>query len=451
MVTPEEFALCLRNGCGVEPGAHVLAAVSGGADSVAMLCLLDAVRNTYPLRLSCAHVEHGIRGEESRADMDFVRALCREKGIDFYGASVDAPAYAAKHGCGLEEAARTLRYDFLLKTMRRIGAQEIAAAHHAGDQAETVLLHAARGCDVGGLAAMSHRSGRLIRPLIDKQSESIRAYLVSIGQSWREDQTNGDIAYARNRIRRNVLPELERAAPGAGRALVRLSTAARRDEDYFRKQIDALRLRMLALVDGEAVRREAIEGLHPALLSRIIVEVIAHAGVGGQSARTIQRIMDALCLKKRTTINLEGGAYARLGRTYLSVNFVRTPETDVPLNEYKTYTPFGSVRIRRAQPGETGDGVTCQAIPSRLLEGARITGRREGDTMVPFGTSACVKVKKLLIDAGIDQGIKASIPVLRTRDGRILWLVGLRPDECCRGEENEEKMIVEMRARWMER
>ena len=167
----ETFVGRLRGACAVLPGSHVLVAVSGGADSTALLCFFCEIRETYPISVSCAHVEHGIRGAASEEDMRFVKALCEQKNVPFYGGRVDAPGYARAHGCGLEEAARALRYDFLEKTAEAVGADAIALAHHRGDQAETVLLHAARGSDIRGLCAMRWRRGKLIRPLLDAEPE----------------------------------------------------------------------------------------------------------------------------------------------------------------------------------------------------------------------------------------------------------------------------------------
>ena len=227
-MTADEFCLRLSRDCGVASGSHVLLAISGGADSTALLCLLLEARQRLSLVLSCAHVEHGIRGEASLSDLAFVTALCREKGVPLYTAHVDAPGYARTQGCGLEDAARTLRYAFLNRTADAIGADAIALAHHAGDQAETVLLHAMRGSDVHGLCAMRARSGRLIRPLLACSPEALRAYLAAIGQTFCEDATNADRAYARNRVRLDVLPQMERAVPGAGGALCRLRRSGTR-------------------------------------------------------------------------------------------------------------------------------------------------------------------------------------------------------------------------------
>ncbi len=435
------FCLRLSHACALPPGSHVLAAVSGGADSVALLRLLLHARERYPLTLSCAHVEHGIRGEDARADMAFVQALCARFDVPFYAAHVDAPAYAGAHGCGLEDAARTLRYGVLHRTANAVGADAIALAHHAGDQAETVLLHAMRGCDVRGLCAMRMRSGRLIRPLLVERPETLRAYLAEIGQDFREDASNADRAYARNRVRHDVLPAMERAVCGAGDALCRLAAAAQRDEDYFAAQLDALHVPVTPLIDGIAVEKRALSGLHPALCSRLLMRLTAQAGLAAQRAEAVGRIMDALTLCD-ATVNLTGGAHAVIGRRYLCLVRRDAPAPDVPLAvPGVTDTPFGRFDVRPAPAGETGDGKTAQRIPLRLLRGARVGERREGEAMVPFGRHSPVKLKKLMIDAGIERALRRSVPVLR-QDDTVLFAVGLRAAEVCRGAADEAQMIV---------
>ncbi|MBQ7052273.1 MAG: tRNA lysidine(34) synthetase TilS [Clostridia bacterium] len=443
-MTPEAFRLRLAKDCAVPPGAHVLAAVSGGADSMALLFFFEQIRESYPLFLSCAHVEHGIRGEESLADLAFVRQHCAERHIPFYAQSVDAPRYARENGCGMEEAARILRYAFLQETADRIGADVIALAHHGGDQAETVLLHAVRGCDVRGLCAMRMRSDRMIRPLLDCTADELRAVLVGAEIPWREDATNADVRYARNRMRHCVMPQLERLNPGAAGALCRLAAAAQRDEDFFSAQINALQLQAEPLVGGAAIRREAICMLHPALLGRVLLRLCVHAGIAQPGARETERLLAAVVSGGKLILPLPGGAQAIADGTWLCLlgRDARARETALSLRG-ETQTPFGSFFVRAAAPGETGDGMTAQRIPLKLLEGARITGRREGDTMIPFGKRSGVRLKKLLIDAGIGRGRKESIPILRDARGEILWAVGLRPAQACAGEETP--MIVTFR------
>ncbi len=440
-MTTEEFCLRLTRACRLPPGAHVLAAVSGGADSTALLCFLCEARERLSLKVSCAHVEHGIRGGESLRDMAFVAGLCEKLGVPLYSARVDAPGYAKENGCGLEDAARSLRYGFLTDTAREIGADAIALAHHAQDQAETVLLHAGRGSDLRGLCAMRPRSGLLIRPLLEASPDELRAYLRERGQPWREDSTNESPEPARNRVRLRVMPELERACPGAGEALCRLAHAAQRDEDFFAQQLCALDLRVTELVDGAAMERAQLEPLHEALRSRAIVRLAEYAGVGAQSARAIGEISRAF-ERKTAAVNLTGGARARLGARYLCLTRAQAQPEPVPLAaDGLTYTPFGTFAVRGAQAGETGDGRGSQVIPERLLRSCAVTARRDGDSMVPFGRHTPVPLKKLMIEAGVERAMRLSVPILRGEEG-ILWAVGLRPGEACRVREGEEAKLV---------
>ena len=181
--------------------------------------------------------------------------------------------------------------------------------------------------------------------------------------------------------------------------------------------------------------------LHPALLSRLLVRAIGASGIVPQSAEVIGEIMGAMG-RNEAVVNLAGGAHAVVGRAYLCLIRPEKPETDVPLAvPGVTQTPFGRVVVRRAHAGEMGDGKRTQTIPAHLLEGAHVTCRCEGDVMVPFGMHKEVKLKKLMIDAGIERAMRASVPVLRRGD-IVLFLAGLRPAECVRSTGEEERMLV---------
>ncbi len=436
----ETFVGRLRGACAVLPGSHVLVAVSGGADSTALLCFFCEIRETYPISVSCAHVEHGIRGAASEEDMRFVKALCKQKNVPFYGGRVDVPGYARAHGCGLEEAARALRYDFLEKTAEAVGADAIALAHHRGDQAETVLLHAARGSDIRGLCAMRWRRGKLIRPLLDAEPEALRAYLRRIGQPWREDETNACEDYARNRIRRSALPALAAAYPDAQGALARLAASAQRDEDYFAKRLDELGLGVpLKLVNGACLPREKLAGLHPALAGRALVGLIERAGAPTQSAQTVSHLLDGL--PGRGTMNLSGGARAEIGARYVAILRAEQTVAETPLNlSGATETPFGSFIVRRAEPGETGDGVHSQTVDADRLAGAVIAPWQSGETMTPFGAKSPVRMKKLLED--VEHALRRSVPVLKNGENTLLWMPGVRPAEICRGGGGNRVLIA---------
>lgn len=443
-MTAERFVLRLTQDCAVSPGAHVLAAVSGGADSVALLCLLDEVKDRLRLTLSCVHVEHGIRGEASVSDMAFVRELCRKKSIPFYAEQVDVPAEAKALGIGLEEAARTLRYACMERIADQIGADVIALAHHAMDQTETVLLHAARGSDVRGLCAMRFRRGRLIRPLLMEQPDALRSMLTARGQGWREDESNKDVRFARNRIRREAIPALEAAYPGATRALCRLAEAAQRDEAHFERALSALKVQVRRLVDGAAIERAPLAELDDALLSRFLCVQLERAGLPGQSAETIGAVMRA-ARAGQGVVNLAGGGHAAADRRYVCLIREQEPVRDTPLApDGETITPFGVFTVRRAQPGETGDGRASQVIPEELLCCAVVSQRRTGDVMIPFGRRESVKIKKLVIDAGIERPLRNSLPVVR-RGETVLWVATLRPSAHCLVREGQNGLLVTFR------
>ena len=190
----------------ISPGDRVLAAVSGGADSVCMLLLLNELRGEVPFELLSCYIEHGIRGSESVDDGVFVESLSRMLGIDCKIISVDVMGRVRQTGESVEEAARKLRYDAL----NTIDHSKLAVAHHLEDQAETVLFRMARGTGPKGLCGMAAVNGNIIRPVLEFSREEILKYLDENGQTYRVDVTNDDTSYDRNRLRHNVLPELEK-------------------------------------------------------------------------------------------------------------------------------------------------------------------------------------------------------------------------------------------------
>ena len=194
-------------------GQPVLLGVSGGADSVALLCALTSLSRRYQLRLQIAHVDHGLRGEASRADDRFVADLARKFGWPFHLHTCSISELAQRSGTGIEETARQVRYTFLTRTAEAEQIPFVAVAHTRGDQVETILHHLLRGTGLAGLSGMpvsrSLSDGvRLLRPLLEFQREELLAYLTAIGQRYCTDETNADPGYTRNRLRHELLPQL---------------------------------------------------------------------------------------------------------------------------------------------------------------------------------------------------------------------------------------------------
>ncbi len=262
----------------IRPGDHVLAGVSGGADSVCLIRILAALRKELGLTLTAVHVEHGIRGEESLADMDFVRDLCKELGVDCVCRQVDAAGAAKERHLTLEEAARLLRYEAFDEAAAETGADRIALAHHLEDDAETILFHLARGSGLQGLTGIPAVRGRIIRPLLKTSREEIEAYLDAAGQSWRQDRTNEDLYYARNRIRARVLPELEEINAGAARHLTQTADRLRTVWSFLEEMTDEAAARIVTRTEeGFLVDTEGFRGLHEAVRDRLVHRLLEEA------------------------------------------------------------------------------------------------------------------------------------------------------------------------------
>lgn len=226
----------------------LLVGVSGGADSVALLRLIVAARppDSNAARTIAVHVNHGLRGEASTEDQRFVETLSASLGVACIVGHVAPQTIAASEGDGLEAACRAARYEFFRHTAERLGARYLAVAHTADDQAETILHHILRGTGLAGLAGMSKfrpltEAVTLARPLLDVRRSEIIAYLASLGQTWREDATNRESKFTRNRLRNDLLPLLAREYNAdISAALVRLGDQAREAHDAIRQSAEQL-------------------------------------------------------------------------------------------------------------------------------------------------------------------------------------------------------------------
>ena len=235
---------------------RVAVAVSGGADSVALLRRMIEAAPEIGLVLSVAHVHHGIRGDEADLDADFVRDLAATHGLTFHRHDVNTPSTAQQNRETLEEAARNLRYAFFRELLDQGEADAVATAHTLDDQAETVLHKLLRGAWTEGLGGISPviqcTPGAILRPFLGARRVEIEAWLRSIGQSWREDASNADIAFTRNRIRHELLPMLSTYNPQVYSQLANMATIARDEDAYW--QAELARLLPSLLLPGKPVR-----------------------------------------------------------------------------------------------------------------------------------------------------------------------------------------------------
>ena len=304
-------------------GGVLLCAVSGGRDSVCLLHYLAAVAPERGFTVAAGHLNHRMRPEAQR-DEDFVRGLCRDLGVVFYTEAAPVYETAARWGLGVEETGRRLRYDFLLRTAEKIGAERIATAHHAQDQAETVLLNLLRGTGPEGLGGIPPVRGRIVRPLLQTGRAEIEDYLRRHGLSYVEDSTNEDIHYARNRLRRELWPQLETIQPALTRTISRTAEILRRENDY----LDALAGERLPS-EGAAVETAALLAAPEALRPRMVRLLLDRMPTGKRDVGAVHiEAVLALAAAGGGTLDLPEGlrAVCRKGWLRLTVGEEMPPE-----------------------------------------------------------------------------------------------------------------------------
>lgn len=312
----------LRRRCGVSEGAHVLVATSGGADSVALLRALAALkdRRRWRLKLTVGHVQHHLRGDEAEEDARFVQELGDQLKLPCLRADLDLSGEAGN----VEDAARRARYEALLQMARDCGAQFIATGHHGDDQLETLLMRMLRGAGTRGMRGIAWRRGAgigreesggdedesdssripnpetpnptIIRPMLAASRAEILDYLHTLKQPWREDHTNADVSRWRARLRAEVLPVLEDIRPGAGRKSTVFADHLRDVHHVLNDTIEGAQ-NIVELEDGTAgFARDAGRQLRRAVLSGLLRELLANAGVPGDKlgARQVGQVVRAV-------------------------------------------------------------------------------------------------------------------------------------------------------------
>jgi len=309
-------------------------AVSGGADSMALLHATAALRDTLHVRLSVATFNHGLRGQNGADDAMFVGEMSKRWGVPcVIGHGTLDPAAS-----GVESRARAARYAFLAGVMRDVGADWLATAHHADDQAETVLMHLIRGAGMAGLRGMRPIAPlpfapalTLIRPLLGVRRADLLAYCEAAGVPYRHDQTNDDPTYRRNWVRHVALPTLAHANPDVSGALIRLSEAAGIDDDLLNQLAQPVILTASVTTGRVIVPRQAFTDLHPALRVRVVAWACGRLDPSEPSS--FEHLRGAAALAEGQTggrVGLAGGLGARLEHDSLIIERTDSPDGDAP-------------------------------------------------------------------------------------------------------------------------
>ncbi|REJ14411.1 MAG: tRNA lysidine(34) synthetase TilS [Paenibacillaceae bacterium] len=434
-----------------QPGDTILAAVSGGPDSTAMLHLLRRLSGECGFRLAAAHVNHGFRGEESAREAEFVRRLCEELGVPLDAVEYDLPSYIEETGMNAQAAAREKRYAFLRSAAARRGASRIALAHHADDQAETVLMRLLRGAGTSGIAGMpmKRREGNveLIRPLLRISKLELLQYCAREGLGYCEDSSNRKTVYFRNAVRLEILPFLERYNPNVSASLVRLAEISRAEDDFLTREAERA---MAGLVrreqGGFAMERGAFLGLHVALQRRLITLILIYLGVekGAIPFERIDAIREAAAEGSPTTSVIEAGRGVRFLREYDVLRWMTGDaagddagfeyEVTADVRELAIPEAGGRLVFRRMlrAAGEPlpspGAESRCAALfdEDAVAYPLRVRSRRPGDRMRLAGLNGSKKVQDIFVDGKVARAMRSRIPLVADAEGRLLWIAGIR-------------------------
>ena len=468
------------------PGDRVGIAVSGGADSVALLRLLETLRGELGITLLVLHFDHCLRGEESKADAELVAELARASGLEFICVREDVEAAAKQHGWNLEDAARRLRYGFFERVIGERRANRIAVAHTGDDQAETVLAHLLRGTGLTGLAGIYPVIGPLVRPLLDTRRQDLRAYLRAWDQIWREDSTNTDQRRQRARIREQLLPLLERDfSPAIVAHLGDLARFAREEEAFWASLVED---RFLARVKktGEAFTIQVCDLLMPlgplanldhpnsscsrSLTERLIrrlyeelrgdrreltsrhVEQVIHLAAEGLSGRRVElpggigaeRVFGDLVFSKAPSKSASSAAPETTRPSNAYHYMVKLPEhgaSTVSIPELGTCLRLKVIDWPSAPSDTKRDG---RALDADLLRAPLILRNwQPGDAYRPRGRRQTRKLKQMFLAGRVPSRDRAHWPVLES-DGRVIWVRGMPPaEDFCAREGTRMGVVIE--------
>jgi len=455
-------------------GDTVVIGVSGGPDSLCLLHALKQLRNELGINLHVGHLDHGIRGEESREDAAFVEGLARSWGMLASVERGDVPSYAERHKLAIEEAARHVRYSFLGRVVQELGAQCIAVGHNADDQVETILMHWMRGSGLGGLRGIlpvqalgaeawwSGPTVKLVRPLLEVSRSEIESYCQGHSLDPRFDRSNLDLTYHRNRIRHELLPHLESFNPRIREVLRRSSRVITDDYDYLRLQgLQAWESLAREGEDTVTFPLQPWQQLHPSLQRQLLREAIHRLRKSLRNIDWIHVEQARLGVEQKATgtrITLPQGLFLFKGYDEFVIGeevpwpplpLLMGPElplaipglTPLPASEWQAEA---SIMHREDMPREALVGRDpWQAHLDLDRTGKRLTlrGRRTGDRFQPLGMGEKAKaLTEFMIDAKIPQHIRDRVPLV-VSPRHIVWVAGWRVDERAKITDGTEKVL----------
>jgi len=439
-------------------GEKVVLGVSGGADSIAMLYAFNELID-YGLEIIVAHLNHGIREDEAKRDSDFVKETAKSLGLTFVYGEVDTLKFKEESALSLEDAARTLRYKFFNQVMNKHYATKIATAHTMDDQAETVLMRLLRGSGSKGLSGIPPVSNSIVRPLIDTSRSEVEEYLRSKKVEWVEDTTNESMEFLRNRVRHNLLVELESYNPQIKETLSRTADILRAEEEFISKEalkhfgdifspnkseligdlkhyrnIDkSLRFSLLRLaIEKIAGSLKNISSVHIVSADDFLLSDAASGEVELPQGTVMVKGYDIFLVTKKSELERE------FSYTIQTAGKWSFPEFEVELSILKTDTL------------DENDESVAYFDPETVKFPLQVRNFNPGDRFSPLGMTTSKKLQDYFTDIKLPQFLRSRVPIFIC-SGEIMWLGGIRLDNRFKiTDKNKEVLMLKLiRPRWL--
>lgn len=444
----------------LSPKDRVLVALSGGADSTALLFVMNDLRPELDLRLYALYINHNLRPLDIDYEIDHCKRLCEGLGIEFFTEEIDVKGYSQSQRINLQESARELRYQCLYKKSEELSISKIALGHTADDQLETILMRLIRGTGISGLAGIPPVRGKVIRPLIEIDRKTIEDFVIERSRSlpirlkepYLIDSTNKKTDYLRNRLRLTVIPQLRSINPSLNKTVLRFAEIVRDEERYFDILVTKNLMRLISR-KGEGFIElfwQPMEALDRAIIRRILRRAIDETvGLRGISFLNIEDIVE-LIKSGKTGSRVYIGKDIRVIKGYSTL--LITSLTPQPVTEQLITAP-GEIVIKEAKMvvivtegnlkdltdyGNGKDSIVIDA--KKAYFPFTVRSRRPGDFFYPSGFGKRKKLQDFFVDEKIPKDERDCIPIF-TKDNDIFWITGYRMDERFKIDNHTEAVI----------
>jgi tRNA(Ile)-lysidine synthase len=450
----------------LQPGDRVVVALSGGADSIALLLVLRELAASGDVEIAgAAHLNHQLRGADADADEAFCATLAAACGLPLDVERIDVRHLAAEAGVSIETAAHTARHEFFGRALIRLNATSIAVAHTRDDQAETFLLRLLRGAGPRGLGGMHPRSGVVVRPFIESARADVRAFLALHQVEFREDASNADVSIPRNSVRHELIPYLQqRFSSGIVEVLDREAAIARDDSDFLEQAATAAAAKLITFATHEVeIDADGLLAQPPAIARRVIGQ--AQRFVSGARFIAFDAIDAVLAFAVSNSagpIDLPGHRVNRRGRTIVltksegrrsrraaGLEFtyelglpgqVRVPESACAISAEAEFLSSGESAAARWALASRGDQAVVEA--AKLAHPLVVRNRRRGDRFRPLGLHGHKKLQDFFVDAKVHRNDRDSIPLVVDSNGQIVWIAGHAVAEDFRVTDRTKAVVI---------